>query len=270
VTFPIWTEDPRYVVEEYPDFDLAVEKYFDNLELLQTKTTNIEEEVWKKYEKIKEDQEFRIDQMKRGQDIYMLKARLIECNMNEVEAVCTIINSMIKSGMNALIRPEIEMCKKNGDPLANIINNINLQKNSVELLLGDEDNIEETMTLVDISLEMNPFENARVYYNQRAKYIEKEQKTIEAKQDVLKKAKNTAVKQIKKHQNIQKVIIQQRKPYWFEKFYWFLSSENYLVISARDSHQNEMLIKKYAKKEDIIFHTQIQGSAFTLVKNIEK
>ena len=71
--------------------------------------------------------------------------------------------------MNALVKPEINMAKKNGDPLANIIHDINLQKNKCELLLGDEENIEETMTLLEIDLEKNPYENAAIYYNQRAR-----------------------------------------------------------------------------------------------------
>ena len=28
-----------------------------------------------------------------------------------------------------------------------------------------------------------------------------------------------------------------RKPFWFEKFFWFISSENYLVLSGRDAQQ---------------------------------
>ena len=32
---------------------------------------------------------------------------------------------------------------------------------------------------------------------------------------------------------------------WFEKFYWFISSENYLVIGGRDQQQNELIVKKY-------------------------
>ena len=39
-----------------------------------------------------------------------------------------------------------------------------------------------------------------------------------------------------------------RKTYWFEKFYWFVTSENYLVISGRDAQQNELLVKRYLKK----------------------
>jgi predicted ribosome quality control (RQC) complex YloA/Tae2 family protein len=30
-----------------------------------------------------------------------------------------------------------------------------------------------------------------------------------------------------------------RKVHWFEKFNWFISSENYLIISGRDAQQND-------------------------------
>ena len=33
----------------------------------------------------------------------------------------------------------------------------------------------------------------------------------------------------------------------FEKFFWFISSENYLVIGGRDQQQNEIIVKKYLK-----------------------
>ncbi len=38
-----------------------------------------------------------------------------------------------------------------------------------------------------------------------------------------------------------------RKPYWFERFHWFVSSENYLVLSGRDAQQNELLVKRYMR-----------------------
>lgn len=31
----------------------------------------------------------------------------------------------------------------------------------------------------------------------------------------------------------------------FEKFLWFISSENYLVIGGRDQQQNELIVKRY-------------------------
>ena len=38
---------------------------------------------------------------------------------------------------------------------------------------------------------------------------------------------------------------QLRRMHWFEKFDWFITSENYIVISGRDAQQNELLVKKY-------------------------
>ena len=31
----------------------------------------------------------------------------------------------------------------------------------------------------------------------------------------------------------------------FEKFLWFISSENYLIIGGRDQQQNELIVKRY-------------------------
>lgn len=46
-------------------------------------------------------------------------------------------------------------------------------------------------------------------------------------------------------------ISHMRKVHWFEKFNWFISSENYLVISGRDAQQNEMIVKRYMSKGDL-------------------
>jgi len=33
-----------------------------------------------------------------------------------------------------------------------------------------------------------------------------------------------------------------RKPYWFEKFYFFITSDNYIVVAGRDAQQNEVFL----------------------------
>eukprot|EP00798_Chlamydomonas_sp_ICE-L_P022483 gene22483-29609_t len=44
------------------------------------------------------------------------------------------------------------------------------------------------------------------------------------------------------------------KQHWFERFNWFVSSENYLIISGRDAQQNELIVKRYFKKGDAYVH----------------
>lgn len=38
-----------------------------------------------------------------------------------------------------------------------------------------------------------------------------------------------------------------RQAAWFERFAWFVSSENYLVLSARDAPQADLLVKRHMR-----------------------
>ena len=53
---------------------------------------------------------------------------------------------------------------------------------------------------------------------------------------------------------------------WYEKFRWFISSDGFLVVAGKDTVSNEVLIKKYTTQEDVVFHAEITGSPFVVVK----
>lgn len=53
---------------------------------------------------------------------------------------------------------------------------------------------------------------------------------------------------------------------WYEKFRWFTSSDGFLVVAGKDTVSNEVLIKKYTAQEDAVFHAEISGAPFTVVK----
>ncbi len=53
---------------------------------------------------------------------------------------------------------------------------------------------------------------------------------------------------------------------WFEKFKWFISSDGFLVVAGKDAVSNEVLIKKYTSPEDIVFHADVVGAPFVVVK----
>ena len=54
---------------------------------------------------------------------------------------------------------------------------------------------------------------------------------------------------------------------WFEKFRWFRSSEGFLVVAGKDVVSNEVLIKRYTDPYDVVFHAEIVGSPFVVVKS---
>ncbi len=57
---------------------------------------------------------------------------------------------------------------------------------------------------------------------------------------------------------------------WFEKFRWFRSSEGFLVVAGKDVVSNEVLIKRYTDPYDVVFHAEIVGSPFVVVKTENK
>ena len=57
-----------------------------------------------------------------------------------------------------------------------------------------------------------------------------------------------------------------RRKEWFEKFRWFVSSDGFLVVAGKDAVSNEVLIKKHAETGDVVFHADIVGAPFVVVK----
>lgn len=50
----------------------------------------------------------------------------------------------------------------------------------------------------------------------------------------------------------------------YEKFRWFCTSSNKLVLAGKNAGQNEELVKK-AKKDDFVLHTKSPGSPFCII-----
>ncbi len=53
---------------------------------------------------------------------------------------------------------------------------------------------------------------------------------------------------------------------WYERFRWFHTSDDYLVIGGRNADQNEDIVKKYLEPGDRFFHTQAHGGPATVLK----
>jgi len=68
---------------------------------------------------------------------------------------------------------------------------------------------------------------------------------------------------------VKKSIPIKKSKYWFDRFRWFRSSNNFLVIGGKNAEQNEELVKKYMSKGDRIFHTQSPGAPITILKAFE-
>jgi predicted ribosome quality control (RQC) complex YloA/Tae2 family protein len=65
------------------------------------------------------------------------------------------------------------------------------------------------------------------YYDRKRSAAKKQQKTLESQGKALKSAEKKTKQTLKEVQAMSS-ISKARKVFWFEKFFWFISSENYL------------------------------------------
>ncbi len=134
---------------------------------------------------------------------------------------------------------------------------VDSQKSNLERILkAIEDNKQKADQL---SIEGAFKEAAKLYER-----VKKDHKKIEG----LKKAIERAERKLQTitFEDVVPKKKEKKEKQWFEKFRNFETSEGFIVVCGKDASTNELLIKKYTAKEDIVFHADIQGAPFCVIK----
>ncbi|CAH1731775.1 ribosome quality control complex subunit NEMF homolog [Aphis gossypii] len=258
----------------YESFNEAVDEFYSNLESQKydVKCMQQEKGAVKKLQNIVKDHEERLKKLQDAQDEHKFKAELITHNLDLVDNTIKFVRQAVAKQLHwdeiwDMIR---QLNFEDGGCTYAIVNNLKLDVNHITLQLFDpykeENQNENNSKLIDIDLGQSAFGNAQRYYGSKKQSAIKEQKTIDSSSTVLKMAEKKT-KQTLKDMQVVASINKVRKTYWFEKFYWFISSENYLVIAGRDAHQNEVIVKRYMKPSDIYVHAGFSGATTVIIKN---
>ena len=127
----------------------------------------------------------------------------------------------------------------------------------------------------NVSLQKTLFENAAEFYEQSKRAKQKADGAGTALNEYLQKlqqvqdriAETKELERVKPFEAIQELEKRRVKPkQWFEKFRSFVSSDGCLVVAGKDAVTNEVLIKKYTEPNDIVFHADIVGAPFVVIK----
>lgn len=319
--------DRAYV--EYSSFDEAADEFFSRLESERAEAAQAKREAaaYKRVDKLASELKGQVSVLESARDLSWERAQAIEGNIVEVEAALTVINSAIAAavpwdGLARMVKEE----KKNGNPVAEIIHSLQLERNGITLMLedtfgvddeseqleddGDEDDEDDDdvedddegdegdsagastdvhkrqstrrgrprfeasaqtrkALLVSVDLSLGAHANARRHYEMRKSAAAKMEKAVEVTDRTLKSASKRAAAEAHKieAEAVAASIRARRKSLWFEKFYWFVSSENYLVVAGRDAQQNELLVNRYLGPSDVYVHAELQGACSVIVKS---
>ncbi len=267
----------------YNNFSMAVDEFYSLLEGQKraVRAEAAEQSAMERLNKIKRDQSKRHE----GLEIEMVKvkehAQLVEMHSDDVDKALGVINSALDSGMDWDDLEElVEVEKANMNPIALLIKKLKLDSDEIVLSLADTSNWDSSSSSGDdappiadvtLSLKEGAYGNARKMYDRYRSSKDKAAKTIEASEKALKAAEANAQRQIEQARQKKKmtysVMMQpQRKQHWFEKFHWFITSDNYLCIGGRDAQQNEQLVKKYLRPGDAYLHADVHGAPTCILR----
>lgn len=250
----------------FATFNEATDEYFYRMEqerLVERKRQQ-EEAVDKKFHAIKAEQEARITSLQERARDCLLKARLIEENIKLVEDACLVINTGLQNDLGWQDLQSLIVAERaRGQPIAAAIRSLKLHQGLIELDLP----CQQQSVPVDIDIRLGGFANSTRYYDLRKATLDKLERTRAAFEQAMRSAEAKVKADSKRERRRTQHLVAKRKPFWFEKFNWFLSSDRYLVLSGRDMHQNEYLVKRLLKPGDAYVHADLTGASSVIVKN---
>lgn len=121
---------------------------------------------------------------------------------------------------------------------------------------------------IEFDLTKSVDENAGIHFD----LAKKAKKKMEGAEKALKESQKRLESLQKQEEKFweeekKKQSLKERKREWYERFHWFISSEDFLCIGGKDAASNEIVVKKHLDKDDLVLHTDMSGSPFFIIKN---
>ena len=151
----------------------------------------------------------------------------------------------------------------------------NIGDSSVERLLSEsnskiyEERATTVLSIKDEKIELR--KNARIpsvasLLYSKAKELERGARSID-------NAKNKIMKELERLKQRSEVakkkvrVRQQVSKEWFERYRWFVTADGLFAVGGRDASSNSALVRRHLTDNDIVFHAEVHGSPFFILKN---
>ncbi|WP_312907045.1 ribosome rescue protein RqcH [Natronosalvus caseinilyticus] len=278
--FPL-EEHESLASEPHETFNGALEEYFFRLDLdadepdPRDQRPDFEEQI-AKHQRIIDQQEGAIAGFDEQAEAEREKAELLYANYGTVDDLLSTVRSARDDGVPwGEIAGRLDEAKEQGMDAAQPFVDVNGKEGTVTIRLEDQ----PITLLVEDGVE----KNADRLYTEAKRIAEKKEGALAAIEDT-----REELAEIERRRDEWEaddgdeetdeeddddrdwlaepsVPIRQNEQ-WYERFRWFRTSDDYLVIGGRNADQNEELVKKYLERGDRVLHTQAHGGPVTVLK----
>ncbi|WP_455367883.1 ribosome rescue protein RqcH [[Eubacterium] cellulosolvens] len=236
----------KYPQQEFQTFNEALDEYFSSLYLenIQKESTSPQKSKIEEIERIITSLTEEKKNVKKDINWNIQIGNLIQKN------ILVIQNLITKMDAN---KPLIDLKKEHANQIIELDNKNKRMKTS---LFGFE---------FWINYSESAYRNAGIYFN-NAKNLRKKLEGVKSSLSKMSSQLQTVETQLIQEKKEEPTLKVKRKKEWYEKFRWFWSSNGFLILIGKDAGTNQLLIERYTTDGDIIFHADLHGAPFTVIK----
>ncbi len=254
----------------FKSFDTAVDEFFSRAEdqKIQMSIQTAEAAAQKRVQAVRESNEKRISVLHERQEQLLLEATALESSAETAELALSVLRSAVDNGIDwQQLKEHIKAEKIAGNPVAALVTEDLLKlSDGIAVLELPSPCGEDHSVMVSVRLELSAHANVRSIYDDRRRAVQKAERTLAASEKAISAAERYSQRELQ-NLSLKHSLAMEKKSLWFEKFYWFVSSENYLVLSGRDARQSQVLVSQYLRPCDVYVHTDIEGAHFCIIHN---
>jgi len=237
--FPIRFSDDNTGAREVPSFNEGLDIIFTE-RILEKGKSLYGEEAQKRISELQN----RLEEQKNAIEIVQKKSK-------NIADVANLLFSMQSEGKSKISEPEVVKALKNQN--AELV-----KEKGIPILKIDDAKVKIELNAPLPSLASILFDESK----KQKGAITSIEKLIEKTEDQLEKTieKGEIAKGSVGFSDI-------RKKNWYERYRWFFTSDGLLAVGGRDSSSNSALVRKHMESNDKIFHAEINGSPFFILKD---
>lgn len=237
---------------EFSTFLEAIEAYFEGLEkvLKERKEEESEAKQERRIGNIQEKQLQRLKNLQEEEQKCRKSAQMLYERYQSISEILDGINKLKEEGKSWQEIKEIIQETEESSMIKE------LRPNDARIVIK----IDETEVEIDFRKSLE--DNANSFFEDAKKMKEK----IEGLQQAMKEFVKPEVRE-EKVEVRPKIKITKK---WFERYRWFFSSNGLLCVAGKNARNNETIVKRYARPQDLVMHVDIQGSPFVVIRNDQK
>ena len=257
--------------QKYGSFNEALDEFYTKIITVEKKARAVKEAEEKlqreiaRLRRIIESQEKALAEAERKAEKYKKIGNIIYAHLNELQTLMSkILQDKEKGKSWNEIVSEAEAERKAGLKPAEFFKALDWKKLTLNVCIDG--------LCFELNLRSDLFSNAAKFYEMAKKAKLKAdgartalEETRRKLEEIEAQAESKILKGEVKLAEV-KMPAKRRRREWFEKFRWFVSSEGFLIVGGKDAVSNEVLIKKYTEPTDIVFHADIVGAPFVVIK----